>query len=154
MRLAPEVSIEPLAAAAHEPPRSRVLLHGRAREAVVTGRLLEGAVRSDDHYLLFLTDDTPYEELLHLHLLDAQGRALDGASIGGPYSSGRFEGPRVLGERRVGFGFIDEQEWEVELLPTWRLRLPLWAEPKGVWRARPLRYHFVLHARPRVATPS
>ena len=155
MRLADDVSIRPLAAPGDdEPPRSAVLLGGRDSGAVVAGCVLEAAVEADGRYLLFLTDDTPYEELLHLHLLDGQGRELDAATLGGPYATGRFSGPRLLDRHRIGFGFIDDKDWEVELLPAARLRLPLWSEPKGVWRARPLRCHFVLRARPKAAIPS
>ncbi len=155
MRLADEVNIRPLAAAeAAVPSRSAVLLHGRDSGAVVAGRVLEAAVEADGRYLLFLTDNSPYEELLHLHLLDGQGHDLDAATLGGPYSTGHFSGPRLLGPQRIGFDFIDDKDWEVELLPAARLRLPIWSEPRGVWRARPLRCHFVLRARPRAAVPS
>jgi hypothetical protein len=154
MRLADEVSIQPLAAGDDEPVRSAVHLHGRPSGAVVSGQVLEGAVESDGRYLLFLTDDTPYEELLHLHLLDVQGQLLDSADLGGPYTTGRFTGPRLHGGNRIGFGFIDDKDWEVELLPGPRLRLPLLSEPKGIWRASPLRCHFVLRARPRAAATS
>lgn len=154
MRLADEVNIQPLPTGDDQPARSVVLLRGQPCSTPVTGRLLEAAVESDGRYLLFLTDDTPYEDLLHVHLLDARGQVLDAADLGGPYSTGRFTGPRLLGDNRIGFGFIDDKDWEVELLPAARLRLPLWSEPKGVWRPSPLRCHFVLRAHPRTTTTS
>lgn len=155
MRPAPEVSVRPVAVA-HEddPPRCEVLLRGHATGTGVAGRLLEAAIEAAGRYLLFVTDDCPYEEQLHLHLLDAAGKVLDSASLGGPYSTGRFVGPRLLDDRRVGFSFFDDKDWEVELLDAPRLRLPVFTEPLGVWRARPLRCHFVVHARPRsLVTP-
>lgn len=150
MRLAPEVSVRPIAPGGEDAPaRGEVQIHGRTVGTEVGGCVLEAAVEADGRYLLFVTGDCPYEELLHLHLLDAQGRLLDSATLGGPYSSGRFVGPRLLAAQRVGFSFFDDKDWEVELLDAPRLRLPVFTEPLGVWRARPLRCHFIVHARPR-----
>lgn len=152
MRLADEVSIQPLPGSGDDMPvRSEVRLHGRPCGTTVTGQVLEAAVEADGRYLLFLTDDSPYEEVLHLHLLDGQGRPLDAADLGGPYTTGTFVGPRLLGGQRIGFGFFDDKDWEVELLPSARLRLPMLSEPLGVWRAKPLRCHFVLRAHPKAA---
>lgn len=150
MRLAPEVSVRALPATGEDaPPRCEVQLHGRALGTELGGHLLEAAVEADGRFLLFVSNDCPYEELLHLHLLDAQGQLLDSATLGGPYTTGRFAGPRLLDARRVGFAFFDDKDWEVELLDAPRLRLPVFTEPLGVWRARPLRCHFIVHARPR-----
>lgn len=155
MRLADEVSIRPLAAAGDDPaPSSRVLLHGRDSATIISGCVLEAAVEAEGRYLLFVTNDCPYEELLHLHLLDAAGRALDSAALGMPYATGAFGNLRLLPPDRIGFDFFDEKDWEVELLPAPRLRLPLLSEPLGVWRARPLRCHFVLRARDRAPLTS
>lgn len=155
MRLADELSIQPLPDGGDDSPaRSEVRLRGQPCGTTVAGRVLEAAVEADGRYLLFLTDDSPYEEVLHLHLLDGQGSLLDSADLGGPYTTGTFVGPRLLDAQRVGFGFFDDKDWEVELLPGPRLRLPVLSEPMGVWRARPLRCHFVLRAQPKAPATS
>lgn len=59
MRLAPEVTTRLLAGPL---PESEVLVDGNPGRARVAGAVLEAAVRWDDFYLLFLTDDVPAED--------------------------------------------------------------------------------------------
>lgn len=75
----------------------RVRHRGCGVEVEVPGVVLEAQLELDQpaRYLLLLTEDRPYEEVLHAVLLDARGRQLQHAQLGEPYAAG------VLGELAV-----------------------------------------------------
>ena len=74
-----------------EPPTSEIALADTQKRTVVSGAILEAAVAWKDTYLVFLTDDIPFEETLSIYLLDSGLGYLDSASLGGFYSTGSFE---------------------------------------------------------------
>lgn len=112
------------------------------------GVVLEGAVQWDGYYLVFTTDDVPFEEFLRVNLLDGSLAVVDGARIGNIYSTGAFSDLRVLGENCLTFEFIGDTTWEIEFLSKPSLRYP-WSEPWGVWRGLGLRRHFIVRGDPR-----
>lgn len=132
---------------ANESPRSEVLLDGHAVGIVLRGATLETAIEQDGMTLLFMTDDTPFEEVLSLHLLSPEMRLLDSAYLGFPYSTGTFA---LLGcEGNVArFRFFGGCDWTVELLPRPQRRVPLLGEPRGVWRRFGFSRHFVVRGNP------
>ncbi|MCP1676414.1 hypothetical protein J2T57_003575 [Natronocella acetinitrilica] len=131
---------------------SEVWLSGQPFGGQLEGAVLEAAVQADSGmYLLFLTDDVPHEDFLHVHLLSAEGDLLDSASLGYPYATGTFSLLELEPPDRIRFGFFGETDWIVELLPRPELCLPLIAEPRGVRRALRLRRHFRIHGDPRRA---
>lgn len=69
---------------------TRVRHRGRDLEVEVPGAVLEAQLELDqpERYLLLLTEDRPYEEVLHAVLLDADGRQLQHAQLGEPYAPG------------------------------------------------------------------
>ena len=136
------------AASAESIPASEVLIAGAASGHTVSGAVLEAAVRWGDRFVLFMTDDTPFEEQLGIHLLDSAGKTLDSATLGGPYTTGSFAALRLIEPNTIGFRFIGDTDWAVELLaqPTWRL--PLIGDPPGVRRALGFSRHFLVHGRP------
>jgi|SRR5690625_3622325 len=129
--------------------QSEVWRSGYQFKALISGSVLETAIQLDDgRYLLFLTDDIPYEDFLSINLLSHAGNLLDHASIGYPYSTGRFSLVRMEPPNKVHFSFIDNAEWMIEILPKSVLRLPLVCEPKGVWRGMRMRRHFIVQGKP------
>lgn len=61
-----------------ELPRMRVALREQPLSALIPGAVLDAqASLSDGGHLLVTTDDVPYEETLHVVLLDADGRILE-----------------------------------------------------------------------------
>ena len=120
------------------------------RTARVRGSWLEAAVACGDDdpvagWLLFLTDDVPYEERLSITLLDRDLRPLDSAWLGGMYATGTWSEPAIEGPGRLRFRFIDAKVWRLALLPGPALRLPF-GEPRGSHRPFGLMRHFVLSA--------
>ncbi len=84
-------------------------------------------------FAVLLSDDDDYENMLHIHLLDAPGRLLDSASIGGPYTSGTFRAFEITASDAFSFEFFVDDLWTVTLFDAQRLRRP-WPEALGVSR--------------------
>ncbi len=150
---ADRLRLQPLPAGADGTPAAQVLLDGRPAPRALPGVVLEAAYEcagiGDAQVLLFLTDDVPEEDFLHLHLLGAQGALLDSASIGGPYTTGTFAPLGEPGARTLRFRFIGGLDWTVELLDQAEARLPFLGEPAGVHRRFGFRRRFRLSAQPR-----
>jgi hypothetical protein len=148
LRVATEVTAERQVAESDEtPPSSRILVNGTP-SAVVSGAQLEAAVECDGRFLLFMTDDTPFEEVLSIHLVSSDGHLLDSATLGGPYTTGTFSGLSLNPPNRVGFRFIGEADWSIEILADSAFRLPLRGDAPGVRRALGFSRHFVVHGNP------
>ncbi|MGB7991851.1 MAG: hypothetical protein WCF44_20805 [Candidatus Methylophosphatis roskildensis] len=68
MRIADDVTTRLIEGQAEsEPPQSAVVIGGSPSGTVVPGAVLEAAVRADGCWLLFMTDGTPFEEMLSIH---------------------------------------------------------------------------------------
>jgi hypothetical protein len=141
VRVADEISLRPITTG-EVAARSEVSIAGRATGSIVTGCVLEAAVRCEPGWLLFVTDDTPYEEMLAIHLLDEQGKLLDSARIGGPYTTGVFSNLRLDPPATARFNFIGDAGWSVRVLGRARPALPWWPDTRGVWRGSRLWRHF------------
>jgi len=153
MRTAEELTIRLVHGADEgEVPTSEVLVHGRSTGKLVSGKILEAAVQWENRYLLFMTDDVPFEEMLSIHLLDAQMNVLDSALIGSPYSSGAFTSLLLSEPNTVQFRFIGDTLWRVELLSRPRFRVPFISEPSGVKRPVGFYRHFIVRGNPRPQT--
>ena len=114
----------------------------------ISGAILGGAVEWDSFYLLFLTDDIPYEEMLRVVLLDAKLDVVDEALIGGPYATGSFSSLELHGTDAVRFRFIGGSPWTVHLLSRRALRLPFISEPRGVHRPFGFTRQFIVRGTP------
>lgn len=74
-------------------PTSEVLVDGRATGRFVPGAVLEAAIQWENYYLLFMTGDVPYEEMLRVVLLDDQfGPVRPLGCVGGPLRRTRAAG--------------------------------------------------------------
>ncbi|MDH3595570.1 MAG: hypothetical protein OEU09_20405 [Rhodospirillales bacterium] len=97
-----------------ETPRARLIHCGQAVGEPVEGCILEQQYAVDaNRYLLFVSDDIPYEEGLHIYLVDAAGAVLDGLEIGAPYTPGLLEDVVASGPDKVDFSFIHKQRCRV-----------------------------------------
>jgi hypothetical protein len=151
MRLASEVSVRQVEQASDEPPLCEVVLNGVGTGHRVAGAVLEAAVAHAGDYLLFLTDDVPFEDMLSIHLVDATGRLLDTARIGAMYSTGAFSGPELRDPGIAAFRFSGDTEWTVEVFPEAKMQLPFVSDAPGVTRPLALRRRFRVHGDPRPA---
>ena len=145
VRIAEGVSIELRQAVEGKPPSSEVIISGHRTGTFVGGAVLEAAVECDGRLLLFMTDDTPFEETLSIHLLSENGSVLDSARLGGPYTTGSFTALMLQQPNRVGFRFIGDVDWVVEVLAEAAFRLPLAGDPPGIRRPLGFSRHFVVH---------
>lgn len=110
-------------------PRARLIHRGQAVGEPVEGCVLEQQYAVDPgRHLLFVSDDIPYEEGLHIYLVDAAGAVLDGLEIGAPYTPGLLEDAVVSGPDQVDFSFIHKQ----------RCRLIVHSEPAVFRQLRPI----------------
>jgi hypothetical protein len=132
-----------------EIPTSEVLVHGKSTGKLISGAVLEAAVHWENRYLLFMTDDVPFEEMLSIHLLDAKMNVLDSALVGSPYSSGAFTSLELSEPDTVRFRFIGDTLWSIELLSRPGFRIPFISEPAGVKRPVGFSRHFIVHGNPR-----
>ncbi|MFN4118742.1 hypothetical protein [Acidovorax sp.] len=130
------------------PPQCEILRNGQPTGRRVPGAVLELAAQWQSFTLLFTTDDTPFEELLHIHLLDAELRLLDSATLGGIYSTGSFSLLASTEPDTLRFRFIGDTDWSVQVLPEAGFRVPLWSEPAGVSRPLGFSRHFIVRGQP------
>jgi hypothetical protein len=135
-----------------EIPTSEVLVNGTSTDKLISGAVLEAAVQWENCYLLFMTDDVPFEEMLSIHLLDDQLNILDSALIGSPYSSGSFSSLELSEPNTVRFHFIGDTTWSLELLSRPGFRVPFISEPPGVKRPLGFSRHFIVRGNPRPQT--
>jgi hypothetical protein len=133
-------------------PTSEVLIDGVPRGTFVSGAVLEAALASDGRYLLFMTDDVPFEEMLSIHLLDRQLDLVDSARLGAPYSTGSFANLDIAGPSTVRFRFIGDTTWSVELLPRPVFRLPFVPDAPGVRRRFGFSRYFIVRGNPQPQT--
>lgn len=106
-----------------EGPRSQLIFRTRPLEMVVAGAVLEAQFATGDEFLLFVTDDCPYEEVLHLYLLDAGMAVVDRVDIGGPYAPGILRDLEPAGPACVEFSFIGNERWRVSVRDKHRIEV-------------------------------
>jgi len=105
---------------------------GRTSEEPLEGTVLEACIQHGNRYLLFLTDDIPFEDSLHIHLLDEALNRIDTVTLGAPYTTGHFRNLKCEDSGGITFEFFGKCVWEIVVLPKKQLRLPFVSGPKGV----------------------
>jgi hypothetical protein len=152
MHIASQLSTRLVPQPEDEIPRSEILLRGAPTGKQVNGAVLEAAIAWRDCFLLLLTNDIPYEEMLNIHLLDDTFTLLDTAILGAAYSTGSFRELVLIEPDQVGFQFIGGTPWRIELLNDPEFRLPLVSEPRGVSRPMGFSRRFRVHGNPQPGT--
>ena len=80
---------------------------------------------ADGAVLLVLSDDSPYEEGLYVHLLDALGTVIDSILGSSPYASGIFKF-KASGNNWMDFNFFsNDVTYRVSVLEASRFRFIL-----------------------------
>jgi len=127
--------------------RAEVLIDGISTGIIISGKVLEAAVKIDARrYLLFVTDDVIFEEMLTLLLLDPSQGIVDELTIGSAYTSGYFEALTVS-PCSASFRFIGDTTWTVKVSLSPTLKLPF-SDPRGVSRPMGLRKYIDISANP------
>lgn len=111
------------------PPRLRLRHRGDGGVVLdLPGAVLEAQFEAVDGYLVFTTEDTPYEEALHVHWVARDGRVLDAVELSAPYTPAIFANAVLAAPRTVRFTFFDDGRlWSVEVART----------PRRRWRGPP-----------------
>ena len=129
------ISLQPLVSdRADAVPVAEIWLAGATTAKLIGGAVLEAAFHCEHGYLLFVTDDIPFEDTLSIYLMDQDFQVLDSVNIGVAYSTGNFHLLREPSAREVQFSFIGGCNWRLTLLATPEFCLPLFNEPAGVRR--------------------
>jgi hypothetical protein len=115
---------------------ARVARDGKPLGLVLQGVFLEAQFElGDGRGLLWLTEDSPYEEGLHIYLLGRDGGLEDAVEAGATFSPGLLElGER--GEDHVEFAFFRNgvvYRLEVAREARFRVRLPVGWRYKRLW---------------------
>lgn len=129
-------------------PTSEILVEGQPTDKFLPGAHLEAAVHWTKFYLLFTTNDVPFEESLRISLLDEQFAPLDQAVIGGLYATGSFSALKLVDPDVVRFQFMGDATWSVRLLSRRAFRMPFFSEPGGVYRPFGFSRQFVVSKQP------
>ena len=116
----------------YELATSFATIAGRTSAEPLEDTVLEAGVQHGNQYLLFLTDDIPSEDSLHIHLLDEDLNRIDSATLGAPYATGHVHNLTLEESGRITFEFFGDCVWEVSVSPRKRLRLPFVSGPSGV----------------------
>jgi len=132
------ITLEPLTPP-DVPARSAVLRDGRPTGAEIDGIVLEGAFATGMGTLVLTTDDTPFEERLHIRLFAPDGRTLDRADLGHAYLGGIVRDVAVVSPNRLRFTFHRDPVLLDLLDPPRRGWWP-WGEPGGARRPVGMRY--------------
>ena len=131
------------------PPESEIMLRGTPTGRTVSGAVLEAAVAADQNYVVFMTDNTPFEDVLTIEYLNKNLGLIDRLRIGWVYSTGAFSDLRLQEPNRLCFGFMGDTVWVLELLAKKELCLPLLSNPRGVWHRFSFSRHMKLMGKPR-----
>lgn len=89
--------------------QSVLSIAGQAALSPVPGLVLEAQYRlADGRFLLISTDNCPFEECLHLLLLDQDYTLQERVDVGSRFTSGLFRHPRVIHPGCLEFTFYDQ----------------------------------------------
>lgn len=126
-------------------PVSEIIFSGKPTGKNIPAKILEKAIAWQDKYLIFSTDDVPFEEFLSISLLDKEFNIMDQARLGIIYSTGEFKDFKIISQNKASFYFIGENEWTVTLLPDFTFRVPFFRTPYEVSRLFKFKQHFIIN---------
>lgn len=136
----------------HAENRSR--LRGLESELLLDGLILEAQYECSAGYLLMLTEDCPFEEALHVYLLDRSLRPIDKLVLGKAYQPGILRDVKISGKESLEFSFFGGDKWQLRVLEKpcydfsicageWLVYLPLHRPFKYAFRPSYLRLRLV-----------
>ncbi len=117
-----------------EPQKGQIYIDNKPTNSFIDGAILEASIQYNNFYLAFMTDDIPYEDMLHIHLLDKKLNLLDSVTIGSPYATGSFKSLEICEPNSAKFYFMGATQWIISIFPEKQLHIPLFSDPKGVSR--------------------
>ncbi len=101
-----------------------------------TGALLEAQFATGARYVLFVSEDVPFEEALHILLVDSDLSVLDSIELSADYTPGIFGNVVIAGPDIIEFSFFDRDEkWRLKIVDTPRRQL--WGNKHPVKKRSP-----------------
>ena len=131
-----------------EVERSWITINGGTAQSALEGTVLEGCIKVNGFYLVFMTDDILNEEMLHIHLLNEELSVVDSVTIGSIYSTGSFKLLALVEPNTIKFSFIGGVEWKVHVFEKKQRHVPFLSDPKGVSRKVCFRCHLKVEGAP------
>lgn len=115
-----------------ELPRSALLWRGDPTGLTVDGLTIEKQFRVQPGYLLLITEDSPFEESLHVYLLSPERNLLDALELSVPYAPGILDRLDEREPASLTFSFFGDDRWRLDVRdsPTTRWRFA----PLAPWR--------------------
>jgi len=109
-------SLTPVPVGEDETPRADLLVDGLPTGVTVPGTVLEAQYRHGQSYVLLTTENIPYEEALHVVLLDHQLAPLDHLELAHTFAAGALTDVQPAGEDRLRFSFFGGDRWELTVM--------------------------------------
>jgi hypothetical protein len=120
MHVIDEFSIKKICKARQEVEiKSRLYHQGRETDFILLGISLEAQFKFNNKYLLFLTEDCPFEEYLSIYLLDQSFNVLDRAGMFIQFTPGMLGNLKIENDHEISFTFFsNDEKWTLTILPT------------------------------------
>ena len=125
-----------------ESPKCEITIFETKIKSIINGVNLEFCVKHGTYFLVFTTDDCPFEEALNIYLFNKSGQVIDSANIFWPYGTGSFKFIKFIEPSSMSFVFFDNRVWNIEIFSKKYLYFPFFSEPSGVWRKLKLMRNF------------
>jgi hypothetical protein len=132
-----------------EDTKAEIVIAGRPTGRFIEGVILEAALDCEGEFVLFVTNDTPFEESLAICLIDGVGSVLDSLWIGAPYATGSFRDLVKVGPDTAQFRFAGDTDWTLQILPRPQFAIPYIHETAGVWRPFGFRRRLMIKGNPK-----
>lgn len=116
-------SLRTLSANSNQIVNSELVFKGNPTGVLIIGTNLEAQFDYGEGYLLFITFGSPYEESLHIYLINYDLHIIDSIRLGQIYTGGILDNVRITAENQIKFSFFGNDEWTLTILskPKWKL---------------------------------
>lgn len=92
---------------------STLFFRGESCQIDVSGLSLEEQFKIDSFYLIFITDNCPYEEYLYIYLLNQKISIIDSLNVGLPYTPGLLKNIKLISNNTIDFDFHDNIKYQL-----------------------------------------
>ena len=98
---------------------STLYYQGRDTGLTLAGLYLHAQFKSDNKYILFLTEKCSFEEGLYIYFIEPYFKILDRAEIGMPYIPAILDNLKIENDHEISFTFYsNDEKWTLTILPT------------------------------------
>jgi hypothetical protein len=124
-------------------PQARVIAEERPTDTVLEGHVLEAQYHCALGFLLLTSDDNPYEEALHIRLLDLHFQVIDAVDLRQIYHPAMLRNLQVIGHNSLMFSFFGDDCWRLDIDVQARIRWDVHLFASVSYPGRRLRSHYL-----------